>query len=275
MEVYQVKTTKMIATPNKVKNRVGEIYGRYKVIEYVGMKGDLSLWKIACLGCGSERIMDSDRLAQSRRRNSGCRRCGSIITHMKNTIDLTGRRCGRLVALEFSHIGEKNKKRYWKCKCDCGNITYVISSNFNKGRIRSCGCIVNENMRLLGRRTPCNKLPENEIGYSTLYSTYIHGARERGYEFQLNKDEFYILVKSNCFYCDQEPEERSYVSNGKEIRYNTNGLDRVDNSIGYVINNVVTCCSKCNKMKLNHSINTFLNQITKIYMYQNSKLNGN
>ena len=35
----------------------------------------------------------------------------------------------------------KNKKRVeWKCRCDCGNITTVITNYLLNGHTKSCGC---------------------------------------------------------------------------------------------------------------------------------------
>lgn len=44
-----------------------------------------------------------------------------------------------------------------------------------------------------------------------------------------------------------------------------NGIDRIDSTKGYSADNCVPCCSKCNRMKLDHSIEDFKNHISKIY----------
>lgn len=33
-------------------------------------------------------------------------------------------------------------KRAWKCRCDCGNVSTVMSTNLTRGTTRSCGCSV-------------------------------------------------------------------------------------------------------------------------------------
>ena len=30
---------------------------------------------------------------------------------------------------------------YWKCQCDCGNITSVRTEHLSQGHIKSCGCL--------------------------------------------------------------------------------------------------------------------------------------
>lgn len=58
-------------------------------------------------------------------------------------MDITGVRSGRLVAIRFSRVN-RNKKRLWLCKCDCGNECEVIGSRLFKQRTKSCGCLHSE-----------------------------------------------------------------------------------------------------------------------------------
>lgn len=56
--------------------------------------------------------------------------------------DLTGKRFGRLVALE--PIGRDNRGYViWRCKCDCGNEKNVATRYLGKGT-SSCGCYSKE-----------------------------------------------------------------------------------------------------------------------------------
>lgn len=59
---------------------------------------------------------------------------------MSAFIDLTGRRFGRLVAIEPSNE-RKCSHVVWKCLCDCGNYKYAISNNLLRGYTSSCGCL--------------------------------------------------------------------------------------------------------------------------------------
>lgn len=61
--------------------------------------------------------------------------------------DLTGQRFGRLIVESFSEEKTKEKqngKRYWKCKCDCGETAFVSTTNLTKGLCKSCGCLQKE-----------------------------------------------------------------------------------------------------------------------------------
>lgn len=55
-------------------------------------------------------------------------------------------------------------------------------------------------------------------------------------------------------------EEYTYVKD--EIR--VNGIDRIDSSKGYSIDNCVPCCTMCNRMKLDYKLSDFINHVHKI-----------
>lgn len=57
---------------------------------------------------------------------------------MSQLIDLTGRRFHRLVVL--GRGGSCSGHVKWRCLCDCGNETEVLSQGLRRGRTKSCGC---------------------------------------------------------------------------------------------------------------------------------------
>ena len=61
---------------------------------------------------------------------------------MSKFIDLTGNRFGKLLVLEIDKEKSHDGIIYWKCQCDCGNITSVIAGDLTrKNGTKSCGCI--------------------------------------------------------------------------------------------------------------------------------------
>ncbi len=62
---------------------------------------------------------------------------------LSRVIDLTGQRFGKLTVIEKS--GTKNGSVLWKCKCDCGNYTEVITALLRNGSVSSCGCLAKLN----------------------------------------------------------------------------------------------------------------------------------
>lgn len=75
-------------------------------------------------------------------------------------------------------------------------------------------------------------------------TTYKNRARRSGREFSLSDAEFEALVRSDCVYCGAIPQP-------------INGIDRVDNSLGYTKENSKPACKKCNKAKLDSSLDDF------------------
>jgi hypothetical protein len=57
-------------------------------------------------------------------------------------VDLTGKRFGRLVALELVD-GSRHGSRLWKLRCDCGNYVALSAAQVGRGT-RSCGCLRRE-----------------------------------------------------------------------------------------------------------------------------------
>jgi len=82
-------------------------------------------------------------------------------------------------------------------------------------------------------------------------ATYKIGAKKRNIEWSLSDKEFYKYWQSNCTYCDD--------------KIKTIGLDRIDSTIGYQLDNIVPCCFTCNSMKKTASLNDFKKHIEKIY----------
>lgn len=70
-------------------------------------------------------------------------------------------------------------------------------------------------------------------------------AAGRGHSFDLTRDKFDELVQMPCHYCYGPPDP-------------TNGLDRVDNDLGYTESNVVPCCKICNRAKRDMPIEDFV-----------------
>ena len=53
--------------------------------------------------------------------------------------EMIGKRFGHLVVLEY--IGHRNKKDFYQCQCDCGNLAVVRGQALRSGATQSCGCM--------------------------------------------------------------------------------------------------------------------------------------
>lgn len=185
---------------------------------------------------------------------------------------------------ECEDIGNsKNQKRTYKRNYigeKFGGVT-IINQYYNKPdrNLRvdvecECGLIeINKSFRHVVKRTKCFHLPKQGSALRSLRLGYVRGAKKRNLKFELTDDEFSKLTKEKCFYCGEVPNKiiKSNYKSGISDIYVYNGIDRIDNSIGYELKNCVSCCKNCNYFKANLSPMEFLNHVNKIYEYQKSK----
>ncbi|MBB6446493.1 AP2 domain-containing protein [Bacillus benzoevorans] len=61
---------------------------------------------------------------------------------MAKRMNLAGEIFGRLTVLEFDSMKDTNS--YWRCKCECGNVTVVAGNSLKRGVSKSCGCLQKE-----------------------------------------------------------------------------------------------------------------------------------
>ena len=108
------------------KTKIGDRYGHLVVIGEAEkeLNGQLR-YKCQC-DCGNIIITRGTRL-----RNGEKKSCGKCVyNNYRGFEDLTGRRFGKLVVLEY--VGtNKNRRSIWKCQCDCGIIKNIIAINDN------------------------------------------------------------------------------------------------------------------------------------------------
>ncbi len=164
---------------------------------------------------------------------------------------------GNLEIVSYAGRSRLNEKLYISKCINCGHIFEAKrlgdikkSSKTNRNTCKYC-TIVGDNS-----------------GINKHYLNYKIGAEKRGLEFKLSPEEFTSLIYQNCAYCNKPPQELLYKSGKsiKNINY-VNGIDRIDSSRGYLLDNCVPCCTMCNRMKLNYTKSDFLSHIAKIYNF--------
>lgn len=89
----------------------------------------------------------------------------------------------------------------------------------------------------------------------TIHGRYIRckhdSAISRHLTFSLTEKEYEQIVTQPCYYC-----------NNHSNPYN--GIDRIDNTKGYSIDNGVPCCTVCNYMKRDYTVEFFLQHVQAI-----------
>lgn len=86
------------------------------------------------------------------------------------------------------------------------------------------------------------------------YSRYKSNAEQRNYIFELSEEQYYKLIREDCYICGKKTNEN-----------HTNGVDRFDNEIGYTFHNSNACCGQCNIMKKEMDYSIFMDKLKKIY----------
>ncbi len=181
----------------------------------------------------------------------------------KKVRDLTGQKFNRLTAIKL--VGRKNLQTIWECQCDCGNVIQVVSQNLTRGNTKSCGCLYKEHSKKLGE---LRKLPFGESSFNSLLEDYKYSASHKKLEFSLTREEFRNLTKQNCFYCGINPSnEIKRNKNSTNGIYIYNGIDRIDSSKGYTLENCVTCCTDCNYAKGTKTTEEYLIWLKRSYLH--------
>lgn len=172
---------------------------------------------------------------------------------MGAAIDLSGQRFGRLIVISRAENGKEWKAR-WNCSCDCGTQVTVEALNLRQGHTKSCGCLRSEFRRL-------------ELGEASFRQFYRHARRaaeKRNYNWELTPEIVRGLTKMPCHYCGVPP-QNVVSAEDRYGSYTYNGLDRVNNNLGYSTNNVVACCEQCNRAKLTYTKEEFREWLHRAY----------
>ena len=133
-------------------------------------------------------------------------------------------------ALNIIKARKRAKEKYQRVKeyqKEWSRKKYQANKELYKERSKIYGKTIKARYGLLKRKTP-----------------------KRGYDMLLTFEEFSEIVSKPCKYCGES----------KEII----GVDRMDNSVGYTVENSTPCCKICNMMKHAMELEKFLLHIQKI-----------
>ena len=172
------------------KTKIGDRYGHLVVIGEAEKESNGQLrYKCQC-DCGNIIITRGTRL-----RNGEKKSCGKCVyNNYRDFEDLTGRRFGKLVVLEY--VGtNKNRHSIWKCQCDCGIIKNISGHDLKMGKTKSCNCLGDSKEESFIR----SFLEKNNISYIKEYSFPDLKTSKGGYprfDFAIfSKDSLYCLIE--------------------------------------------------------------------------------
>jgi len=187
-------------------------------------------------------------------------------------MNLVGNVYGRLTVLSLARRGTDDRKYYyWLCRCNCGVEKVIHQELLRSGRTKSCGCLLLDSRKAKGNR--------NDVMLRKLYHSLKKRHHKRFSESKIiSFESLKKLSIKECFYCGSIP-----ISKQEDIRYDrrgdnnkvkisdavlfTNGIDRIDSSLGYTLTNVVSCCKHCNTAKSSLSQEEFKALVRRIYFH--------
>lgn len=103
-------------------------------------------------------------------------------------------------------------------------------------------------------------------------NTYRRSKAAVKFGFTLTYEQFATLLTDNCSYCGAPP--AGIRHKGTKIELAVNGIDRLNNTKGYIINNVVTACKWCNFAKNTMTSTEFQIWIHGLLMHQLRQLSN-
>ena len=89
------------------------------------------------------------------------------------------------------------------------------------------------------------------------YSEYKTRAEKKELPFEISQETFQQYKDLPCYLCGKEVSDR-----------HSNGIDRFDNTKGYTLDNIRSCCGICNYMKKNYEYEEVIKKFGLIYIYQ-------
>lgn len=153
---------------------------------------------------------------------------------------------------------------YYTFRCACSDLFRLRDTN----RFTSWDDIQCSDCKRIGRLAPY-------IGERYVFRRIKWDAKKSGRSFNISFEWFVKAVHLPCHYCNRTDINSVTVASKipgevllADFRYN--GLDRVDNSIGYEEDNCVPCCVVCNRAKNSMPYDEFMQYIHQLVNHQNS-----
>jgi hypothetical protein len=228
---------------------IGSRFGKLTVIERAiapKLTGNgQAFWSCLC-DCGEYAVIPGQSLRSGATKSCGCGRVKKIES---NSV------YGLLTVIK-RHGTNNQGSATWLCKCKCGLDVVRPQYDLIHGRSTHCGCK--------------NKLTHFEAAKRAVLTSYKTQAKQRKLSFELTEKQFFTLINQDCYYCGEKPSNTSrgrYLNGG----FLYNGVDRIDNKLGYSVKNSVPCCKWCNIAKRHRAVNDFKTWVIQAATYMQSK----
>jgi 5-methylcytosine-specific restriction endonuclease McrA len=189
--------------------------------------------------------------------------------HYHTNNEIIGKRFGKLTVKSLAY--KKEKTTYWLCVCDCGKEKTVRRINLTQLGTKSCGCLRQEVKMIIAAKQKGKPRYSKDQGDGGCQQLFLRYKKHRNaVDFQLTIEEFRSITTKKCYYCGIEPLQETRYYNKRvtketeeKSKFIYNGIDRIDNSQGYVLTNCVPCCKICNKAKSNMRVDDFVEWVLR------------
>ena len=132
----------------------------------------------------------------------------------KQKVNLVGNTFARLTVIGIDEVKTSQKKRrHYICKCECGNIVSVASSQLLNGHTKSCGCLQKECVNKSNK----NKKKYNKYDLSKPFGICYASNTEE--EILFDKED-YEIIKNYCWRVDSYGYAVTSVRNEVSGKYN-------------------------------------------------------
>jgi hypothetical protein len=145
------------------------------------------------------------------------------------------------------HLQNISNKRLCH-KCGIEFETFKTSNNKDSTKCKKC---FESQQKIEDNRDDRNRnyKEERKQFLETHFKMFINESSKRGYNVELNFEDYKELITKSCYYCNHYVESEAI------------GIDRINNSLGYTKENCVPCCEICNRIKSFYHPVFFINKI--------------
>jgi hypothetical protein len=155
---------------------------------------------------------------------------------------------------------KKDNEKYYETISDpetcrmCYTKPYVPARGINGQALMTCLSCHDKEIAVEAKRPERsrNYQAEKKANLETAFDAFKYRAMKRGLTVSITFEQFVNIVNKPCVYCGYYAEESAI------------GVDRIDSTRSYVIENCVSCCGVCNIMKLDHPLQYFTEHVLKI-----------
>lgn len=177
----------------KVQDLTGFKFGMLTVIDVKREKNKIYL--LCNCDCGNLKWIRSDTLKNGKVTSCGC----------NQYVDLLNKKIGKLTVVAKTDKRTSRGGVLWECKCDCGNLIEISSSNLNK--TRSCGCTRKEKCKDIAKKMAKSNYDKNiiddvnisAIKKKTLFKHNTSGVTGVFYDTHNKKWVAQIYFKNKCY----------------------------------------------------------------------------